>query len=567
MQKAEAVRSRLSRRDFLKLSGTGVAGAFLLGSAACGSGENIGGQQSGGGSVFTFGRGADSVTLDPIHATDGESLKVARQVFDGLLGFKPESTEPAPALATEVPQPEEDGTVYTFPLREGAKFHDGTPFNAEAVVFNFERWKNTDNEYHTGGGNQSSQFAYYDSMFGGFDDESIIESVEATGEYEVRFTLSEPLAPFVRNIAMSPFGIASPKAVKEDVEGFWRNPIGTGPFKFESWDQGSTVRLSANEDWWGSDIPVEQGGGGPNVDTVVFRSIPDNTARVAALSGGELSAADGLTPDDVPTVEENPDLTVQTRPPLNVGYLAMNNNKKPFDDPLVRQAANYAIDMQSIVDGFFGNTADVAYNPMPPTVPFFNEDEEPYGYDPEEARRLLEEAGVGDGFEATLWYMPIPRPYMPDGEGIAQAMQQDLREVGIDVTLETREWGTYLEATGRGEHDMALLGWTGDNGDPDNFLNVLLSSKNATEEEAQNIAYYQNPEVDELLNQAVSTTEESERRELYYEAQEIINSDAPWVPIAYAEPPLGFKNRVEGYLPSPTGGEPFNTVKLSGSGA
>lgn len=556
----------LSRREFLKLSGTGVAGALLLGTAACGSGETIGGQQGGGGSVFTFGRGADSVTLDPIHATDGESLKVARQVFDGLLDFAPESTDVVPALANEVPEPEEGGLVYTFPLREGVEFHDGTPFNAEAVVFNFERWKNTGNEYHTGGGSQGSDFTYYDSMFGGFDDDSVIESVEATGEYEVRFTLREPLGPFLRNIAMSPFGIASPEAIRNDVEGFWRNPVGTGPFVFDSWNQGSTVRLNANDSWWGTDVPVEEGGGGPNVQTVVFTSIPDNTARVASLTGGEITAADGLTPDDVPTVEEDPNLKVQTRPPLNIGYLAMNNNKEPFDDPLVRQAVNYAINTQAIVDGFFGNTADVAYNPMPPTVPFFNEDEEPYGHDPDEARRLLEEAGLGDGFEATLWYMPIPRPYMPDGEGIAQAMQQDLREVGIDVTLETREWGTYLAATGRGEHDMALLGWTGDNGDPDNFLNVLLSSANATEEEAQNIAYYQNPEVDELLNQAQSTIDEAERRELYYEAQEIINNDAPWSPIAYAEPPLGFQNQVQNYLPSPTGGESFNSVELSESG-
>ena len=564
---AQSYGSGLSRRDFLKLSATGIGGAFLLGTAGCGSGETIGGQQGGGGSVFTFGRGADSVGLDPINVTDGESLKVGRQVFDGLLGFKPESTDPAPALATEVPKPESGGTVYTFPLRQGVKFHDGTPFNADAVVFNFERWKNTDNEYHSGGGSQSSDFAYYDSMFGGFDGDSVIKSVEATGEHEVRFTLREPLAPFVRNIAMSPFGIASPKAVKKDVKGFWQNPVGTGPFKFESWDQGSTVRLSANQDWWGSKLPVDQGGGGPNVDTVVLRSIPDNTARVAALSGGELSAADGLTPDDVPTVEKNADLKVQTRPPLNIGYLAMNNNKKPFDDPMVRQAVNYAINMQAIVDGFFGNTADVAYNPMPPTVPFFNKNEEPYGYNPDKARQLLKETGHENGFEATLWYMPIPRPYMPDGEGIAQAMQQDLRKVGIDVSLETREWGTYLEATGRGEHDMALLGWTGDNGDPDNFLNVLLSSKNATEKNAQNIAYYQNPKVDKLLNQGQKTIDEDERRKVYYDAQEIINSDAPWVPIAYAQPPLGFKNNVEKYKPSPTGGEPFNTVKLSGSGA
>ena len=287
---------------------------------------------------------------------------------------------------------------------------------------------------------------------------------------------------------------------------------------------------------------------------------------MAALSGGELSAADGLTPDDVPTIEEDESLKVQTRPPLNLGYLAMNNEKPPFDDPKVRQAVVHAIDMESIVEGFFGNTAERASAAMPPTVPYFNEDLDPYEYDPERSRQLLEEAGMADGFDTNIWYMPIPRPYMPDGKGIAQAMQQDLEEVGINVTLETREWGTYLEETGSGAHDMALLGWTGDNGDPDNFLNVLLTSSTATETDAQNIAYYKNDRVDELLEQGASTIEEDERRDAYMEAQEIIYEEAPWATIAYAEPPLGFQQQVEGYQPNPTGGEPFNTVELTESG-
>ncbi len=566
MEKARGIRG-LSRREFLQLGGAGLAGAALLGVAGCGGGETIGGGQQGGGgeqNVFTFGRGADSVGLDPINVTDGESLIVCRQVFDGLLDFKPETTDLVPALATEIPEPEEGGRVYTFRLREGVKFHDGEPFNAEAVVFNFERWRNTDNRYHKGGGSQSSNFAYYAGMFGGFDDDSVIESVEAVDEYTVRFTLKEVQAPFLRNIAMSPFGIASPKAIRENVEQFWKNPVGTGPFKFVAWDQGSTVRLEKNPDWWGSDLPEEQGGGGPFVDRVVFRSIPDNTARVAALSGGQLSGADGLTPDDVPTIEEDPNLKVITRPPMNIGYLAMNVQKEPFNDRRVRLAVVHAINMPEIVEAFFGDTGQVASNPYPPTIPYFREETEPYEYDPERARQLLQEAGLGDGFEAELWYMPIPRPYMPDGKGIAQAMQRDLKEVGIDVRLVTREWGTYLEETGRGAHDMCLLGWTGDNGDPDNFLNVLLSSKTATKTDAQNVAYYKNPELDRILERAASTIDEDERRRLYVRAQEIVYNDAPWAPIAYAEPPLGFQNSVQGYHPSPTGGESFNSVRFSG---
>jgi peptide/nickel transport system substrate-binding protein len=559
---------QISRRDFLRLSGAGLSGAVLLGVAGCGGGGQIQGGQGGGGgggNIFSFGRGADSVSLDPINEADTESSKVCRQIFDGLLDFAPESTEVIPALATEVPQPEDGGRAYTFNLRDGVKFHDGTEFNAEAVVFNFERWRFTDNPYHKGGGSQTTEFSYYSAMFNGFDDDSVIEKVEAVDEYAVRFTLKEPQGPFLKNIAMSVFTMASPKAIKENVENFWQEPVGSGPFKFVSWNKGSEIELERNKDWWGSDMPEGEGGGGPHVDQVVFRSIPDNTSRTAALTGGQLSAADGLTPDDVPTVKQAEGFKIDYRPPLTIGYLAMNVQKEPFGNPQVRQAINMAIDMPKIVEAFFGDTGVVATTYMPPTVPFFDDQIEHYPFDPDQARQMLQEAGV-ENLETTLWYMPIPRPYMPDGKGIAQAMQQDLKEVGVNAELVTYEWGTYLQKTGAGEHDMGLLGWTGDNGDADNFLNVLLSSKTATEKNALNIAYYKNPEVDKLLDQAQTSIDEKEREDLYFQAQQILVDDAPWVPIAYAKPPVGLQDQVQGYYPNPTGGEPFNTITLGGGG-
>lgn len=559
----------MNRRQFLRLSGAGFAGAALLGVAGCGGGETIQGGQGGGGggagsNTFIFGRGADSVSLDPINTTDGESLRVTRQIFDGLLDFAPESTDVIPALATEIPEPEDGGRSYTFTLREGVTFHDGAPFNAEAVVFNFDRWRDSKNEYHKGGGGQSEDFAYYIGQFGGTDGDSIITEVEPVDEYTVRFSLKQPQGPFLKNLAMSPFGIASPKAIQENVEGFWQNPVGSGPFKFVAWNRGSTVELETFEDWWGSDVPASQGGGGPEVNKVTIRSIPDNTSRVAALTGGELSAADGLTPDDVEPVEQA-GLKIEYRPPLTIGYLAMNNQKAPFDNPDVRRAIYQAIDMDAIVEAFFGNTGEVATTYMPPTVPFFNDSIERFPFDPDAARQLLADAGE-ENLQTELWYMPIPRPYMPDGKGIAQAMQQDLKEIGVNAKLVTREWGTYLQETGSGAHPMALLGWTGDNGDPDNFLNVLLGSASATPENALNIAYYKNPEADELLLQGQSTIVEREREQAYMEVQEILVEDTPWVPIAYAKPPLGFQNSVQGYQASPTGGEAFNTVTLSGGG-
>ncbi|MEJ7819953.1 MAG: ABC transporter substrate-binding protein [Rubrobacteraceae bacterium] len=557
----------ISRRDFLRISGAGLTGAALLGVAGCGGGGTIsggeGGGGGGGGNTFVFGRGADSVTLDPIHVTDTESSKVTRQIFDGLLDFAPESTDVAPALATEVPEPEDDGLSYTFNLRKGVKFHDGTDFNAEAVVTNFERWRFTDDPLHKGGGDQGSDFSYYTAQFGGVDDESVIKKVEALDDFTVKITLGEPQGPFLRNIAMSAFAIASPKALKDDVEGFWQKPVGTGPFKFVKWDKDSELRVEKNGNWWGTDLPPEEGGGGPNVDAIVFKSIPDNTSRVAALSGKQLSGADGLTPDDIPTVSDTDGLKIDYRPPLTIGYLAMNNTKKPFDDPKVRQAINYAIDMEKITEGFFGDTGQVASTYMPPTVPFFNDSIEPYGYDPEKAKQLLKDAGQ-ENLETELWYMPIPRPYMPDGKGIAQVMQSDLEKVGVKVKLQTYEWGSYLDKTGRGEHPMALLGWTGDNGDPDNFLNVLLSSTTATKTDALNIAYYKNDEVDKLLKDAQTTIDDAERKDLYFQAQEILVEDAPWAPIAYAKVPVGLKQEVSGYQPSPTGGESFNNIDTGG---
>ncbi len=551
----------IDRRGFLKLGGASLAGAALLGVSGCGGGGTIGSGTGGGGNVFTFGRGADSVTLDPIHSTDSESSKVCIQIFDTLVGFKPGSVEVVPLLATSVPEAENDGLVYTFELREGVEFHDGAPFNAEAVVFNFDRWRDTENPYHKGGGAQGADFSRYGVEFGGFDDDSNIESVEALDDYTVRFNLKQPQGAFLNDIAIYTFGIASPKAIEENVEGFWQKPVGTGPFKFASWEQGSEVRLEANEDWWGTDLPESEGGGGPNVDALIFKSIKDNTSRVAALSGGELSAADGLTPDDIPTVEESGDLRVEFQPPLNIGYVAMNVQKEPFGDVRVRQAVALATNMQEIVRAFFGDTAELASNPMPPIVPFFNESVEPYAYDPDEARRLLEEAGLGDGFETTLWYMPIPRPYMPDAKGVAQAMQQDLEQVGIQAELTTREWGTYIEQTGSGAHDMCILGWSGSNADPDTFLNILLNSAYATEEDALNVSYYKNKQLDDLLNSALRTADDAQRRDLYYRAQEIIHENVPMVPVAYAEPPLGFQGAVENYTPSPTG-DRFNAISL-----
>jgi len=553
---------KISRGDFLRLSGVGLTGVTLLGLAGCGGGGTIGGG-GGGGSTFVFGRGADSVCLDPINATDGESFRATRQVMDTLLRFKPESFDMAPALATEIPKAEDSGRTYTVKLREGVMFHDGTEFNADAVKFNFDRWRDSKNPYHKGGGADSANFAYYSSQFGGFDEDSVIESIDVVDEYTVRFNLKEPQGPFTRNLTMSPFAIASPKAIKEDVNGFWQHPVGTGPYKFVNWERNSQIRVEAVKDWWGTDLPESQGYGGPHMKESVIKTIPDNTQRVAALTGNQLNGADGLVPDDVPTVKEQQGFKVIYRPPNTIGYLAMNNEKPPFDDPQVRQAFNYAINIPQIVESVLRGQGEVASNYMPSLLPYFNNSVKPYPYDPDKAKQMLKDAGVAN-LKTELWYMPIPRPYMPDAKSIAQVMQQNLEKVGVSAKLVTYDWATYLTKTGSGEHPTCLLGWTGDNGDPDNFLNVLLNSAGATPQNALNVAYYKNPNVDNLLEQAQTTVDENEREKAYYQAQEIMHEDAPWVPIAYVTPPIGLQDSVKGFEPNPTSSEAFNTVSLSG---
>ncbi|MDE0584239.1 ABC transporter substrate-binding protein [Planococcus sp. A6] len=506
------------------------------------SGGEGGDSESGGEKVLIFGRGGDSVSLDPITVTDGESFKVTKNIFDTLINFGEQDTEIEAGLASDW-EASEDGLTYTFQLQEGVTFHDGTDFNAEAVVANFERWAAGD----------ADQFPYYKSMFGGFGDEEehVIESVEATGDNEVVIKLKRPQAPFLKNLAMSPFGIASPTAFEEAGESFGDNPVGTGPFKFVEWQRNDTVTIEKFDDYW-----VD---GEPKLDQVVFRAIPDNSARLNALLSGEIDLADGITPSDSETIENDENLQLFERPSMNVGYLGLTTTREPFDDPKVRQAMNHAIDRQAIVDSFFEGRAEVAKNPMPPVISGYNDSIEGYEYDPEKAKELLAEAGLEDGFTMELWAMPVPRPYMPDGQKVAEAIQSDLSEVGITAEIVSYEWATYLEKAAAGEADAFLLGWTGDNGDADNFLYVLLDQDNIG---SNNYTYYENQELHDLLIEAQTEVDEDARNELYMQAQEIIHEDAPWVPLAHSTPLLAGGTNVIDFKAHPTGSDKLSSVDL-----
>ncbi|MFC6038609.1 ABC transporter substrate-binding protein [Paenisporosarcina macmurdoensis] len=512
--------------------------------AACTSDSSDGDKGDDGESsepkILVFGRGGDSVSLDPARATDGESFKVTQNIFETLLNFGEQDTTINEGLATKW-EPSEDGLTYTFTLREGVKFHDGTDFNAEAVVKNFERWAN----------GTEDQFPYYASMFGGFkgDEGHVIESVTAEGDTTVVFTLKRPQSPFLKNIAMSPFAIASPTAFEASGDKFGDNPVGTGPFTFAEWKKNDSITIDKNADYWDKDLP--------KLDKVIFRAIPDNSARLNALSTNEIDLADGINPTDTKTVTDNAKLQLFERPSMNVGYLGLTNTRPPFDDVKVRQAMNHAIDKQSIIDAFFNGGAEVAKNPMPPSISGYNDDIAGYEYDPEKAKALLKEAGLEDGFEMELWAMPVPRPYMPDGTKVAEVIQKNLADIGIKAKIVSYEWATYLEKTKNGEADAFMLGWTGDNGDADNFLYTLLDKDNIG---SNNYAYYSNDEVHDILINAQSEVDEDKRNELYAQAQEIIFEEAPWVPLAHSTPLLAGNADLVNFTPHPTGSDRLNKV-------
>jgi len=495
-----------------------------------------------------FGRGGDTVGLDPITVTDGESFRVTDNIFETLVKYKDTSTEVEPGLA-ESWEISPDGLTYTFKLRQGVKFHDGSDFNADAVVFNFNRWMDKSHPLHNKEG-----FEYYNDMFGGYkgDETHVIKSVEALDPTTVKFTLNRPLAPFIQNLGMSTFAIASPKALQEmGPEKFNENPVGTGPFKFVEWKRNDSITLEKNPDYWNK--------GFPKLDKIVFKVIPENSARLTALTSGEIDLMEGLNPDDVQSVKENAELQLFERPAMNVGYVGFNVEKKPLDNPKVREAIAHAINKPALIEAFYAGLAQPAVNPMPPSIWGHNNNIKDREYNLEKAKQLLAEAGYPNGFKIQFWAMPVPRPYMPEGVKVAEAIQQDLKKIGIEAEIVTMEWATYLDKTKAGEQEMFMLGWNGDNGDPDNFLATLLDKNNIG---GNNRSRWANEEAHQLLMKAQSASSKEEREQLYLQVQEIIFKEVPMVPIAHSISPLAGRANIAGYTPHPTGSESLENVEF-----
>jgi len=484
--------------------------------------------------TLIYGRGGDSVGLDPAHQEDGESFKVCESIYDMLVQYQRDSTEVEPGLA-ESWETSEDGLEWTFHLRPNIKFHDDTPeepseLDADAVVFSLLRQHDKEHPFHNVGG----AYLYWDSL-GLYE---IVDTIEKVDKYAVKITLTRPYAPFLNAMAIVPFAIVSPKAVKKWGEDFTSHPVGTGPFKFVSWERDARITLESNETYWG---------GRPEIERLIFRVIPVNSVRLLELEKGNIHIMDMPNPDDADRIRNNEKLVLLEKAGLNVGYVAMNFEKEPFkDNKKVRQAINYAINKTSIMDNLYKGLGIVAKNPIPPTVWGYNDDIEDFTYNPDLAKQLLEEAGYPNGFSTTLWAMPNPRPYFPVPDSIAVAIQSDLDKVGIKAEIVNREWGKYLEEVRNGEHDMAMLGWSADYVDPDNFLYFLLDKESA-EKPAGNIAFYRSDELHEILIKAQKITEQNERIQLYQEAQRIIHEDVPWVCVSHAKQVAAIAKKVEGY--------------------
>jgi peptide/nickel transport system substrate-binding protein len=551
---------RSGRRAGAVIAGLAAGALVLSGCAESERGGGAQGETEGVNPAFVFAASSDPKSLDPAFASDGESFRVSRQIFEGLVGVKEGTPDPEPLLA-ESWEMSDDGLSYTFQLKEGVKFHDDTDFNADAVCFNFDRWYNFE-------GIQQSQSVsyYYGSLFRGYSDSpetAVYDSCEAVSDTEVTVNLAQPFAGFIPALSLPAFAMQSPTALEEfnadDVGGSEEapelseyamgHPVGTGPFKFDSWSVGESLQLSAFDGYWG-----EQG----QVQEIIFRIIEDPNARRQALEAGDIDGYDLVAPADTQSLADA-GFNVIARDPFTILYLGMNQEQEALKDLKVRQAIAHAIDKDALVRQTLPEGTKVATQFVPDTVNGYNDDVTTYEYDPEKARALLEEAGYGDGLELMFNYPTgVSRPYMPTPEQVFTNLSAQLEEVGITIEAQPDKWSPdYLDRIqASADHDIHLLGWTGDYNDTDNFVGVFFGQEKPE-------FGFNNKELFDKLSKARETSSIEEATPLYEEINEDIAQFVPAIPLAHPAPSLAFAPRVTSYPASPVNDEVFNAIELS----
>jgi peptide/nickel transport system substrate-binding protein len=503
----------------------------------------------------------DIKRTDPAMIDDSNSSYVMQNVMEGLVALKPGSTsEIVPSLATKwTVSP--DGLTYTFDLREGVKFHDGTDFNAEAAKYNYDRWKNFPKELQ--------DYTYYaGAVFGGYGDTSNVASVTAASPTQLVIALKRPYSSFLVAQTLTVFGISSPTALKSaggdntvlDVskipyaQGGKGAMVGTGPFTFKSWTVGDNVTIDKFPGYWNKD-------GIAHVDQVIYKPVAEETQILNGLQNGEIDIAQKVSPVDLTTLTANPALQAIDRgESCNTAQISMNHKYKPISNPKIREAIAYAVNKQSYIDAFYAGQAVAADNWMPVNTVFAK----PLGlptYDVQKAKDAITASGETDLTIDFYYPSDVTRPYMPDPKGLFEAITRDLEAVGFKITPHTETWSPdYLDHEYAGNFEMWLLGWTCDWAGADNFLKTAFFGyvKGAPSPEFA----YKNDELEKTMNDALAATDEATAKTLWEKAQDLLKADLPTVPLVNSTPPAAAQAYVKGFVGSGALNEYLNSVWL-----
>ncbi|MCT8783210.1 ABC transporter substrate-binding protein [Glaesserella parasuis] len=483
--------------------------------------------------------------FSPALVMDGISYNASsQQVYNRLVEFKRGSTDIEPALA-ESWTVSDDGLTYTFNLRKGVKFHSNkefTPsrdFNADDVVFSFQRQLDPNHPYHNV---SKATYPYFKAM----KFPTLLKSVEKVDEHTVKITLNRQDATFLASLGMDFISIYSAEYADKMLaagkpETIDTTPIGTGPFLFAGYQVDQKSRYLAHKEYWK---------GKADIDRLIFEIVPDATARYAKLQAGACDLIDFPNAADLEKMKTDPKVNLHSQEGLNIAYIAFNTEKAPFDNVKVRQALNYAVDKNAIIDAVYRGAGVAAKNPLPPTIWGYNNEITGYEYSPEKAKQLLKEAGFENGFETDIWVQPVVRASNPNPRRMAELVQSDWEKVGVKSKLVSYEWGDYIKRTKAGELTAGTYGWSGDNGDPDNFLSPLFGSENVGN---SNYARFKNPELDALLHKAVGLSDKAERAKIYEQAQVLLKEQAPWINVAHSINFAPTSKRVQDYKQSPFG--------------